>query len=304
MADLILHHFDASPYAEKARLMLGIKGLDWRSVQIPWVMPKPDLTALTGGYRKTPVLQVGADIYCDTKCIARELERRYPTPTLCPPGYAGLAFALSAWGDRFFAPGAGLSMGVNAEQLPEALLKDRQAFFTHMDFAGFGRRIPHMYAQLRAEFELLERQLADGRRFLCGDTPGLVDVHAGFVLFMLRGFVPEAAKLADASPLLAGWDARVRAIGHGRPHEMTSAEALEIASSSTPEPPRGVDSADPQQLVVGQRVTVTPDDYGKVPVSGELVTLQVHEVAIRRLDPRAGELVVHFPRIGYLVEAA
>jgi glutathione S-transferase len=304
MADLILHHFDASPYAEKARLMLGIKGLNWHSVQIPWVMPKPDLTALTGGYRKTPVLQVGADIYCDTACIAMELERRYPAPTLCPPGQAGFAYALAAWGDRFFAPGAGLSMAVNAEQLPEALMTDRRAFFTHMDFDTFGKRIPHMYAQLRAEFELLERQLADGRRFLGGDAPGLVDVHAGFVLFMLRGFVPDAAQLADALPALAAWDARLRLIGHGRPHEMRSAEALEIAACSTPEPPRGVDRADPQQFAAGQRVTVTPGDYGKDPVSGELVTLQVHEVAIRRFDPRGGELVVHFPRIGYLVEAA
>ena len=70
MAELVLHHFDWSPYAEKVRVLLGIKGLAWRSVQIPMVMPKPDLTALTGGYRKTPVLQVGADIYCDTSLIA------------------------------------------------------------------------------------------------------------------------------------------------------------------------------------------------------------------------------------------
>jgi hypothetical protein len=61
-AELILHHFDLSPYAEKVRTLLGLKALAWRSVQIPMVMPKPDLIALTGGYRKTPVLQIGADI--------------------------------------------------------------------------------------------------------------------------------------------------------------------------------------------------------------------------------------------------
>ncbi|MDH5175928.1 MAG: glutathione S-transferase N-terminal domain-containing protein, partial [Gammaproteobacteria bacterium] len=54
MSELILHHFDWSPYAEKVRVLLGIKGLAWRSVQIPMISPKPDLTALTGGYRKTP----------------------------------------------------------------------------------------------------------------------------------------------------------------------------------------------------------------------------------------------------------
>jgi glutathione S-transferase len=62
MADIILHHYDISPYSEKVRLGLGLKGLAWASVELPVIMPKPDLTPLTGGYRKTPVLQIGADI--------------------------------------------------------------------------------------------------------------------------------------------------------------------------------------------------------------------------------------------------
>jgi glutathione S-transferase len=52
--------------------------LAWGSVEIPVIMPKPDLTALTGGYRKTPVLQIGADIYCDSQLIMRELEAAAP----------------------------------------------------------------------------------------------------------------------------------------------------------------------------------------------------------------------------------
>lgn len=51
---------------------------------IPPVMPKPDLVALTGGYRKTPVLQVGADVYCDTALIARRLEQEKAVPALFP----------------------------------------------------------------------------------------------------------------------------------------------------------------------------------------------------------------------------
>ena len=70
MPEIILHHYPMSPFAEKVRLILGFKGLHWSSVHIPNIMPKPDLTALTGGYRKTPVLQIGADIYCDTALIA------------------------------------------------------------------------------------------------------------------------------------------------------------------------------------------------------------------------------------------
>ena len=78
MQEIIFHHYVASPFSEKIRVVLGMKGLAWRSVEIPNMMPKPDLMPLTGGYRKTPVMQFGADIYCDTQIIIRELERRFP----------------------------------------------------------------------------------------------------------------------------------------------------------------------------------------------------------------------------------
>ena len=300
MSELILHHFDLSPYAEKVRVMLGIKGLAWRSVQIPMVMPKPDLTALTGGYRKTPVLQVGADVYCDTSCIARELERRHPTPSLFPDGGAGLAIALATWGDRFFEPGAGLAMTVN-EGLPEDLVKDRREFFSHMNFDTLRARVPHSYTQLLAHTSLVEEQLRDGRAFLLGPSPGLADATAYYVLSMARGFLPDAGPMLAPFPALLAWESRMRGIGHGRRSELASADAIGIARASQPELGRGVDVHDRLGLRAGQRVSVTPDDYGKVPVSGELVTLDRHEVAVRRLDERAGELVVHFPRIGYLV---
>src|SRR5437868_1968842 len=94
MTDIILHHYDTSPYSEKVRLGFGLKGLAWASVELPQIMPKPNLTALTGGYRKTPVLQIGADIYCDSQLIMRELERQYPTPSFYPAG-RGAADALA-----------------------------------------------------------------------------------------------------------------------------------------------------------------------------------------------------------------
>src|SRR5690348_16998844 len=99
MTDIILHHYDTSPYSEKVRLGFGLKGLAWASVELPQIMPKPNLTALTGGYRKTPVLQIGADIYCDSQLIMRELERRYPTPSFYPAG-RGAADALAWWPRR------------------------------------------------------------------------------------------------------------------------------------------------------------------------------------------------------------
>ncbi|MDP3824974.1 MAG: glutathione S-transferase, partial [Polaromonas sp.] len=99
MADLILHHYPTSPFSEKVRLILGYKQLAWKSVIIPSIMPKPDVLALTGGYRKTPFLQVGADIYCDSALIADVLEHLQPTPSLYPEPGKGLARTLAQWAD-------------------------------------------------------------------------------------------------------------------------------------------------------------------------------------------------------------
>src|SRR5450432_2894057 len=98
MADpeYILHHYDTSPFSEKARLMFGLKSLAWRSAITPNMAPKPDLTALTGGYRRAPVMQIGADIFCDSQVILAEIERRHPADT----PESGLVWAVNLWADR------------------------------------------------------------------------------------------------------------------------------------------------------------------------------------------------------------
>ena len=308
MAELILHHFDWSPFAEKVRLVLGLKRATWNSVQIPMIMPRPDLMPLTGGYRKTPTLQIGADVYCDTRMIARELEQRFPTPTLFPDGDAGLSLALSQWSDTaFFEPGAGLSMGMNKD-VPEAVIADRKQFFNFMDFDRMVEDAPHLLSQLRANVELVEQQLSDGRSFLLGNTVGWADINAYFPVWMMRIFIPVATELLVPFERVAAWESRVKDIGHGTRREMESGAALDIARAATPLPGKGVDLADPLakalRLAVGERVSVTPADYGKIPVIGKLVTLQMHEVAVRREDPRVAGVVTHFPRIGYRIERA
>ncbi len=301
---IILHHFDASPFAEKIRVALGIKGLAWQSVEIPMVMPKPDLTALTGGYRKTPVMQIGADIYCDTQCIARELERRYPSPALFPGNSEALAVAMSRWSDAaFFQAGAGLSMGTN-DALPEDVLADRKAFFNFLDFTTLEEQLPHLFSQFRANLQLVEDMLADGRRFVLGEQPSWCDILAYFPLWMARGNIGATGELADGLLSLCAWEIRMRDIGHGISTPLAASEAIMIAeqNTSTAEPGIGADAL--PELEIDSSVTVTPQDYGAVPVAGRLVQLSQHNVAIRRTDDRAGDVVVHFPRLGYRVEAA
>jgi glutathione S-transferase len=304
LSDIILHHHDPSPFAEKIRLALGLKGLPWYSVQIPMVMPKPDLTALTGGYRKTPVLQIGADIYCDTQRIALELEARYPEPTLFPGGSRGLAMALAAWSDvRFFQPGAGLSMGTNPD-LPEPVLADRRAFFNFLDFGTLDAQLPHLYGQFAANAALVAEALADGRPYLLGDAPGWVDILAYFPLWMCRGNIRDAQGLLAPYAGLDAWESRVSAWGHGARTEMASEAALAAARAGVSTVEEAVDPDNRLGLAAGQRVAVAADDYGADPVVGELLRLTDSELAVRREDARAGRVVVHFPRLGYRVEAA
>jgi len=302
VAELILHHFDMSPFAEKVRLMLGLKGLAWRSVEIPMIMPKPDLTALTGGYRKTPVLQIGADVYCDTRLIALELESRFPQPSLFPGGDRGLALALSAWSDRsFFEPGAGLSMALNQRGLPAAIIEDRKRFFNFMDFGRLEADIPHLATQFRVHADWVDQQLFDGRSFMLGATPGLADIHAYFPIWMARGHVPIAGNLLARFARLAQWEKRMQALGSGHPTPMSAAEAHAVARNSVPIPTLGVEG-DELELVVGDTVEVAADDYGRDPVHGRLLTLTIQEVAIERATPAVGTVVVHFPRVGYRIQ--
>ena len=74
-----------------------------------------------------------------------------------------------------------------------------------MDFSTFAERTPHMYAQALAHAALLEDQLADGRRFLGGDRPGLVDATAYYVLWMLRGFIPAMSAPSRSKSGCSTW---------------------------------------------------------------------------------------------------
>lgn len=302
MPELILHHHDPSPFAEKIRLAFGIKHLPWKSVRISMVMPRPELMPLTGGYRKVPVLQAGADVYCDTRLIARELERRHPAPPLFPAGSEGLALALTSWSDRtFFEPGAALAMALNRAAIPKEVIDDRKGFFNFMDFDNLDAEAPHMLAQFRASLALVERMLADGRSYLLGETASFADIDAWFPVWMARTNFGTATALFAPFPRLLAWEARIGAIGHGSRSELDPREALGIARASDALPAAGVDAEDPQQFRPGDRVTVTPDDYGCIAVEGELVTLSIDEVAIRREPAETGAVVVHFPRLGYRV---
>ena len=303
MTGIILHHFDSSPFAEKIRLALGIKDLAWHSVQIPMVMPKPDLTALTGGYRKTPVMQIGADIFCDTQRIARELERRFPEPSWFPATDPGLGYALVKWSDEFFQADLKMALALLGPDWDPAFREDRQAIFAHLDFNAMDGELQHAMAQFRASAALLDAQLADGRLFLTGDAPGLVDIQAFGIPWFARAAMPVTEQLFRRFTHLPDWEARVAELGEGERLIMDAAEAHRVARDSEPDLSTDVDPEDAQGLEPGMPVRVNSDDFSsRGAVEGLVLRASALELAIHRQTDDFGDLVTQFPRLGYRVE--
>lgn len=308
MTDVILHHYAFSSFSEKVRAALGLKGLAWGSVDVPGLPPRPHLAPLTGGYRRVPVLQAGADVFCDTNVILPALERLFPgTPTLFPGGCEGLARGLAfAWERQMWIPTIGVLVHFIGEHIPAEFIRDRKEGYLMIDISreamapDFDRHL----AFARAQYAWLRRALGE-RPFLFGDAPSAADLACWQTTFLLRrNCPPEVDALLGLRPLAAWYD-RIVALGHGAPVETSARAAFDAARDAEPMPVTHLDpDGDPGGLRAGQVVTVTPDDNARVPVSGTLVAAGEHEIVIRRRDPQAGDLHLHFPRLGFDVAAA
>jgi glutathione S-transferase len=310
MSELILHHYPQSPFAEKARLLLGFKGLSWRSVHISPVMPKPDLTALTGGYRKTPVLQVGADIYCDTALIARRLEQEKAAPALFPQGQELVTQAFAAWADSLvFSHAVALvfqpeSLAVKFAKVPpemiQVLVADRSKLFS----GGTAARVQldqakHQWPVIVARIDQqLQHQSGD---FLFGE-PSIADFALAHPLWFLKGS-SVTAPLVDAYPAVAAWLDRVLSFGNGTATQMSAEQALDVARNATPAVLPDEIFEDLNGFKPGQQVSICATDYGTDPVAGELLFAGREELILRRIDERAGTVHVHFPRLGFRIQA-
>ena len=300
MAELILHHYDISPYAEKIRLCFGLKGLAWRSVVVPMVLPKPDLMPLTGGFRRTPVLQIGADIYCDTLRIAMELDRRRPEPPLLAEEGNGFDAILATWAERVLMwPTARYVTGMNRDTLSEPFFRDRSEMRGHptptMDQIAAG--LPHQEGQLHLMLGWVDDLLGDNRLYPAGRTPRLADFALYQRLWWLKALAGKAADALSGYPRIRDWMARIAAIGHGERSELSSRAALRVAFDSTPDAAPLEGSS--EGFHPGSRIRVATEDFARDPVEGEVVYVTRDAIALRREDTEVGRVHVHFPRLGY-----
>ena len=305
MADasrIILHHYPTSPFAEKIRLILGSKALPWSSVLIPLIMPKPDVIALTGGYRRTPILQIGADIYCDTALIADVLETLAPQPPLYPAGAAGAARTLAQWADSILfwtaiphtLQPAGVEhifKGAPAEAI-KAFADDRKIFRADLP----RMRAPEARAGLDLYLDRLEDMIGT-QAFFFGARSSIADFSIYHCLWFVARGGPQA-DILEPYRRLGAWRERMRAFGHGSYDQLGSGDAIGIARSATAAASAGI-SGDVHGLAAGEQVVIAATDTGTDPIEGELYAVTRERISIARSDPRAGRVVVHFPRLGF-----
>ena len=309
MTHLILHHYPASPFAEKIRRVLGFKKLAWKSVIIPAVSPKPDVVALTGGYRKTPILQIGADIYCDTALICNVLEHEQPEPVLFPPHLKGVSRVFAQWADstlfwaamaynlqprgaaEMFArlpPDAAKAFAEDRREMSTGMLRLRLADATAA-YRSYLRRIAHMVEE---------------HDFLFGAEPCVADFAAYHPLWFTRVCTPAMADIFEPVPAVLEWMDRMDALGQGRMEKFTSQDAITVAAGAEPAPLLDDVFQDEHGIALGSPVTVAAESFGLEPTAGTLVAATRTRYTLRREDPRAGTVHVHFPRIGYVLRKA
>jgi glutathione S-transferase len=308
--DIYFHHYPISPFAEKIRAIFGFKGIAWKSVIQPSIMPKEDLVALTGGYRRIPVLQVGNQIVCDTMLICDVLEHLSPEQTLYPKGLKGAARTVAQWADGMLFP---VAMAYNFQpagaayvfkDAPPENLKlfaaDRQAMR-----GGAPRMNP---ADAAASYKSYLRRISsmlDGQKFLLGDVPSVADFAVYHALWFTRRITPPIASVLDATPAVLAWMDRIEAFGQGA---MSKSDATEsIAACAHPISASGLFGSentfqDEHGIPLGSNVMIRAESFGLEESTGELVAATRTRLALRRVDARAGEVFVHFPRIGFVLK--
>lgn len=292
----ILYQYDLSPFSEKIRLMFGYAGLPWQSVTVSPMPPRPELDVLAGGYRKIPVMQLGADVYCDTRTIATEIARLAGKPELAIENCSAEAqdFAHEIEAQLFTAlvvSSGGRLMGavLRRTSLLTTLrfVKDRVGFAMK---ARTPRIAPKQGKRLiQQHLAATEQRLTAG--FLFGDAPCAADFTAAFY-FWFACEVIGYDWLAQA-PKLQGWYERMQAYGHGNPERLTADQALDLARSAEP---AGISSG---QLDTPVAASVEPGDYARDPTAGRLIAETEARWVLQREHPRVGTVHVHFPRGGY-----
>ena len=297
----ILHHYSMSPFSEKLRLMFGYAGVPWQSLPSPEMPPRPNIDPLSGGYRRIPIAQVGADIFCDSRLISAEIARESQRSSLDPAAASAAErdYAAHLEGEVFWAAVLSIGAGRTIRQLLRNVGVWKTLRFIK-DRAGIGRtaRVAVPSArQAGTNFEEHLRELEQRLQadFLSGQAaPSHLDFAAYHTLWFQRvvGEVPMSLTL----PRVEAWYTRMSDFGHGAVDEISRQQAFDVAAKATP---REVPADHAQDALVGSTVTVAPTDYALEGVRGTLVGSSDERWIVARQTDQFGPVHVHFPRQGF-----
>ena len=301
---IILHHYEMSPFSEKIRLMLGYSGLSWQSLVSPAMPPRPNLDPLTGGYRRIPVAQVGADLFCDTRLISEEIAVMTSRPELSTlrADEELNAYLADLESSVFWASVLSIPPGVTLKKLVQNL-GPWQALRFIRDRAGVGRSArmdtpspKQARQQFRRHLDEMEQRLqAD---FLFAAAPCIADFCAYHTLWFTH--IVGELPLPPDLPRVQAWFQRMTACGHAQRDEITQTHAIAAARENSPRPVEAAFALDPR---IGNRVSVSPTDYALDAVNGILVGCSPTRYIVARETDSFGDIHVHFPRTGFQVSA-
>jgi glutathione S-transferase len=181
-------------------------------------------------------MQIGADVYCDSRCIIDELECRFPEPTLYPNGERGLSEALTCWANGPMMMSVfGLYLGAETASVDPTYLNDRVAATDGLvNIAQMQAAVPHFLDQIRVHMNWVERQLGDGRSYLLGEHIGGADLTAYQQIWWLRQTYSKAEALIEPFRRVIVWMERVAGLGHGKRTDISAEEALAAAIAARP----------------------------------------------------------------------
>lgn len=296
---LILHQYDISPFSQKAQKMMGLKELSWQSVEMPMIAPKPDVEALTGGYRGTPVLQIGRDVFIDNWMIARALDEFDASgPAINAQGGLREA-ALYAWGERLFTPLLHAALAAYQSEWDADFLADRKRVFPDVDFDTLNVSDPDRRSQVRAYLGTVEAQLGLDQDFLGGAQADSCDIHVWGMVWMIHSALPALMPIVETFPRLTDWYERVSALGTGDREDVKIDVAWQSLKDGPARPLPDTPDQEPLAPWVGEVVDIAAGSADRGSASGRLLAVD-HEQVVLGVEPISGEAAqVWFPRFGY-----
>ena len=296
---LILHQYDISPFSQKAQKMMGLKGLSWQSVEMPMIAPKPHVEALTGGYRGTPVLQIGRDVFIDNWMIARALDAFDASgPAINAQGGLREA-ALYAWGERLFTPLLHAALAAYQSEWDADFLADRKRVFPDVDFDTLDVSDPDRRSQVRAYLGTVEAQLGLDQDFLGGAQADSCDIHVWGMAWMIHSALPALMPIVETFPRLTDWYERMSALGTGHREDAEIDVAWQALKDGPARPLPETPDQEPLSPWVGEMVDISAGSADRGSASGRLLAVD-HEQVVLGVEPMSGdEAQVWFPRFGY-----